>query len=176
MPFIFAQDIYGWYDEREALLLHKYASIAPDGIFVELGSYRGRSLVTLSCSYAYRKVIAIDAFKLDSKESDLRDTIRKYALANVEVMIGEFSKFVSKISEPISFLHIDGGHNLSEVRTDFETYFPLVTKGGYIAFHDSNCDAFEVKKYIQEELSKRHDVEFVERVEGVLGLDVWRKL
>jgi cephalosporin hydroxylase len=36
----------------------------------------------------------------------------------------------------IDFLFIDGDHSYEGVRSDFEMYAPLVTPGGYIAFHD----------------------------------------
>ena len=36
----------------------------------------------------------------------------------------------------IDFLFIDGDHSYEGVKKDFETYSPLVRKGGIIAFHD----------------------------------------
>jgi predicted O-methyltransferase YrrM len=38
--------------------------------------------------------------------------------------------------EPIDFLFIDGDRRFAGVKQDFETYSPLVRKGGLIAFHD----------------------------------------
>ncbi|MDX1763369.1 MAG: class I SAM-dependent methyltransferase [bacterium] len=39
-------------------------------------------------------------------------------------------------SEPIDFAFIDGDHTYVGVKSDFETYGPLVRPGGLIAFHD----------------------------------------
>jgi predicted O-methyltransferase YrrM len=36
----------------------------------------------------------------------------------------------------IDFLFIDGDHTYEGVKKDFETYGPLVRKGGFVAFHD----------------------------------------
>ncbi len=36
----------------------------------------------------------------------------------------------------LDFLFIDGDHSYEGVKTDFEQYAPLVSKGGIIAFHD----------------------------------------
>jgi cephalosporin hydroxylase len=36
----------------------------------------------------------------------------------------------------LDFLFIDGDHTYEGVRQDFEMYSPLVTPGGFIAFHD----------------------------------------
>lgn len=38
--------------------------------------------------------------------------------------------------ELLDFLFIDGDHTYEGVKRDFEMYFPLVRKGGIIAFHD----------------------------------------
>lgn len=38
--------------------------------------------------------------------------------------------------EPLDYLFIDGDHTYEGVKSDFETYGPLVRKGGVIAFHD----------------------------------------
>jgi cephalosporin hydroxylase len=47
-------------------------------------------------------------------------------------------KYVEKILEghKLDFLFIDGDHTYEGVKKDFEMYFPLVRKGGIIAFHD----------------------------------------
>jgi predicted O-methyltransferase YrrM len=37
---------------------------------------------------------------------------------------------------PLDFLFIDGDHRYEGVKEDFETYSPLVRKGGWIGFHD----------------------------------------
>lgn len=37
---------------------------------------------------------------------------------------------------PIDFLFVDGDHTYEGVKKDFEMYFPLIRKGGMIAFHD----------------------------------------
>ncbi|MEO0196406.1 MAG: class I SAM-dependent methyltransferase [candidate division WOR-3 bacterium] len=36
----------------------------------------------------------------------------------------------------LDFLFIEGNHSYEGVKMDFEMYFPLVRKGGIIAFHD----------------------------------------
>ncbi len=50
-------------------------------------------------------------------------------------------KMLKKVKEilggrKLDFLFIDGDHTYEGVRRDFEMYFPLVRKGGIIAFHD----------------------------------------
>ena len=49
----------------------------------------------------------------------------------------------------IDFLFIDGDHTYEGVRHDFEMYSPLVTNGGYVAFHDT-VYAEGVKKFWTE--------------------------
>jgi len=38
--------------------------------------------------------------------------------------------------QPLDYLFIDGDHSYAGVKSDFETYGPMVQKGGVIAFHD----------------------------------------
>jgi predicted O-methyltransferase YrrM len=67
---------------------------------------------------------------------------------------------------PLDFLFIDGDHRYEGVKADFETYSPLVRKGGWIGFHDivpgPAHEAGGVAVFWQE-LKKRHAVqEFVQ--------------
>ena len=47
-------------------------------------------------------------------------------------------KNLSKCSEfaPYDFIFIDGGHKYAEVQGDLEHYWPMLRKGGLMAFHD----------------------------------------
>jgi predicted O-methyltransferase YrrM len=69
---------------------------------------------------------------------------------------------------PIDLLFIDGDHSYAGVKQDFETYSPLVTSGGLIAFHDivpnasHPIDEMEVSGYWRE-IRYRHEVlEFID--------------
>jgi len=42
----------------------------------------------------------------------------------------------------IDFLFIDGDHSLFGVMNDYVRFYPLVKKGGVVAFHDINPDQF----------------------------------
>ena len=39
--------------------------------------------------------------------------------------------------KPFDFIFIDGDHTYEAVKQDFEDWFPLLAKGGIVAFHDS---------------------------------------
>jgi hypothetical protein len=53
---------------------------------------------------------------------------------------------------PYDLLFIDAGHTEEEVRKDYETYAPLVRRGGFVAFHDalyrSSYPEVEVHKFL----------------------------
>jgi cephalosporin hydroxylase len=50
-----------------------------------------------------------------------------------------YQKLVNTLKgKTIDFLFIDGDHTYEGVKQDYEMYSPLVSKGGYIAFHDIN--------------------------------------
>jgi cephalosporin hydroxylase len=56
-----------------------------------------------------------------------RDSHDPRTLEEVERILGD---------EKVDFLFIDGDHTYEGVKSDFETYFPLVRNGGFVAFHD----------------------------------------
>lgn len=53
----------------------------------------------------------------------------------------------------IDFLFIDGDHHYQPVKDDFEKYYPLVSEGGFVVFHDAvlkNHPDVEVEKFWHE--------------------------
>jgi len=64
----------------------------------------------------------------------LGDSRAPETLSRVAEILGE---------ESLDLLFIDGDHTESGVRADFQSYLPFVRRGGIVAFHDINSDAFE---------------------------------
>ena len=76
--------------------------------------------------------------------------------------------------EPIDFLMIDGDHTYEGVKQDFETYGPLVRRGGIIAFHDickhPHGAGGEVHRFWREVREGRDVVELCERPDEGFGI------
>lgn len=139
---------------------------APPGhVFVEVGSYCGRSTVWLG---AAARLAGTTLFAVDhhggSEENQvgwewhdptlIDDTTKRintlpffeHTIAScglndaVQAIVGDSSSVASTWSKPIAFLFIDGGHGTDMARNDYEAWTPHVVVGGRLAIHDVFSD------------------------------------
>ena len=139
---------------------------APPGhVFVEVGSYCGRSTVWLG---AAARLAGTTLFAVDhhggSEENQvgwewhdptlIDDTTKRintlpffeHTIAScglndaVQAIVGDSSSVASTWSKPIAFLFIDGGHGTDIARNDYESWTPHVVVGGRLAIHDVFSD------------------------------------
>lgn len=139
---------------------------APPGhVFVEVGSYCGRSTVWLG---AAARLAGTTLFAVDhhggSEENQvgwewhdptlIDDTTKRintlpffeHTIAScglndaVQAIVGDSSSVASTWSRPIAFLFIDGGHGTDMARNDYEAWTPHVVVGGRLAIHDVFSD------------------------------------
>jgi predicted O-methyltransferase YrrM len=150
-----ANPVEGWLHRDEGRLLYRLARRCTGrGAIVEIGSWKGKSTIWLSCGSRDghgTKVHAIDPHTGSPEHSEMfRDKVwtfdefqRNIAGAGVKDMViphVDFSTSVAKtFQEPVEFIFIDGLHEFEGVRDDFEAWFPKVVNGGYVAFHDTTC-------------------------------------
>ena len=52
--------------------------------------------------------------------------------SSTDLMIIESVKFY----QPFDFIFVDGGHDYETVHSDYNNYYPMLRKGGLMAFHD----------------------------------------
>jgi cephalosporin hydroxylase len=67
-------------------------------------------------------------------------------------------------NQPLDVLFIDGDHSYEGVKMDFETYSPLVRRGGVIAFHDiveSDRPDYQAHRFWKEVKQKYRHIELV---------------
>jgi hypothetical protein len=147
---IFA-NIDGAVDVGECLLLYELASRVQSGCIIEIGSYRGRSTVTLALgSLAGHRV---PVFAVDPHEEfvgilggrfgprDRAEFLRNILAAEVTEIVRLVNLSCEVVapgwSKPVELLWIDGDHGLDGVVRDFNCWEPHVVSGGTVAFHDS---------------------------------------
>ncbi|HMO77684.1 MAG TPA: class I SAM-dependent methyltransferase [Candidatus Paceibacterota bacterium] len=129
-----------WTTEIEKDLLQKYARHAKVGI-VEIGILDGKTTKELAL-VANVPIYGIDPLIPDSMNKKLMGTEEKIR-KNLEFypnfnFVKDFSFNVSgNWTAPFDFIFIDGDHTYKAVQQDFEEWFPLLSKNGYVAFHDS---------------------------------------
>lgn len=154
-------------DEGDALFAAACAGgSAPSGhVFVEIGSYCGRSTVWLG---AAARLSATTLYAIDhhggSEENQVgwewhdptliddttkrintlpyfQRTITNCGLNDVVcAIVGESSSIASTWLMPIEFLFIDGGHGADVASGDYEAWTPHVVVGGTLAIHDVFSD------------------------------------
>lgn len=154
----------GFMDDAEIALLYKLAREVPaGGVIVEIGSYQGKSAITLGtgAQEAGALVWTIDPHEdLQVTEQTrygmenhaaLLENLTTYHLGAVVRVVALRSDEVARIwTRPIDLLWIDGSHEYMDVRRDFEQWSAFVKPDGKIAMHDTSGHWPGVTRFIQE--------------------------
>ena len=137
--------------------------VQPDHVFVEIGSYCGRSTVWLGAAARLcgTKLYAVDHHR-GSEENQVgwewhdptlvdqttgrintlpffEQTIARAGLSDVVcAVVGDSPEIASTWTKPIAVLFIDGGHGADVARADYLGWTPHVVVGGLLAIHDVN--------------------------------------
>lgn len=145
--------IEGWLTENEAKGLYDVARTLPKkSIVVEIGSWKGKSTITIGLGLKKGKIFAIDPFNAEG-ESGSKDeyllkkgetslisqfikNIRKFNLTESIVPLRGYSSEFSDYFDKIDFIFIDGDHSIEGCSNDYLLYASKLKKGGFIAFHD----------------------------------------
>jgi hypothetical protein len=169
----FYQNIDGWFS-YEWLYRH-VAELAEDGdIFVEIGSFKGRSsaflAVELINSGAKVKLDLIDTWNgsvehQQGAECEVKEvvegTLYETFLNNMKPVEGHYNaiRMTSQEAaslyqdESIDFLMIDGAHDFDSVVADIRAYLPKMKKGGIMTGDDA-WDGAAPRLAALQELSK----------------------
>lgn len=136
--------------------------------FLEIGSYKGDSLVPLAIAARF-----IRAEKVISIDKNLRNLMNLYDYGifhatemahnsmRWNLIAMDLTEYVSLISDEsasaityldleLDILHIDGDHTLRGCTEDIQNYLPLVKVGGHVIIHDYNVT--EVRQAIKENI------------------------
>lgn len=148
-------DVEGWMTDDQARRLYDRAGELGDGTrIVEIGSFRGRSMIVLASSAAAGVAItAIDPHMGSDRgpqeiEADQERGDDDYSLfhANLSAAgVDERVEHVRKMSDAalddvdgeIDLLYIDGAHRFAPARADIVQWGDRVSGGGTMLIHDS---------------------------------------
>ncbi len=148
-------DVEGWMTPDQARRLWDSAgALAPGATIVEIGSFRGRSLIVLaSAAPAGVEVVAIDPhagndrgpheFEGFEAEASVDHDVFNANLADAGVAdrIHHIRKFssdaVGDVDASIDLLYIDGAHRLKPALDDIRSWTAKVRPGGNVLIHDS---------------------------------------
>lgn len=136
-------------------------SVKPGQVFVEIGSYCGRSTVWLGAAARAKNTTLYavdhhggseenqpgwewhDTSLVDPATGRLNtlphfeNTISRAGLQDVVcTVVGDSPQIAASWSKPIAFLFIDGGHGAQVARNDYLGWAKHVVAGGVLAIHD----------------------------------------
>ncbi len=145
----------------EGLALWQAAVDAPAGVFLEVGSYCGKSACYLGAAARDRDLTlyCVDHHRGSEEnqpgwewhEPDLIDphtgridtlpffrrTVADAGLEDVVVaVVGDGPRVATTWATPLALLFIDGGHGEEPARLDYELWTPHVAPGGLLVIHD----------------------------------------
>ena len=148
-------DVEGWMTPGQARRLWTCARVVPaGGQIVEIGSFRGRSMIVLaSAAEPGVDVVAIDPHAGNDRGPQEFEGYQDHAAqdhdvfnANLEAAgvadrvrhVRKFSgEALADVPEPIDLLYIDGAHRFGPALDDIRRWSAKVRPGGDLLIHDS---------------------------------------
>lgn len=128
--------VFGYIAEVERIALQRCvlntASIPGDAM--EIGSLNGLSaLLILSVLYSKKMLICVEKGRIEA----LSENLAKFGLStNAFLAREDFHTFFIPENISLSFVFIDHSHTYDDNIAAFEKFWPLISPGGMLAFHD----------------------------------------
>jgi GT2 family glycosyltransferase len=183
-------DLQGWLSPAAAALLSAAVIRACgvlDGagaqenapVIVELGSYYGRSTVTIAWTLRELVSTRVEFHAVDphvdyafgggeDTEATMRENLTRWGVSDyvrVERMRSE--EFTPE--RPVALLFIDALHEYEDVRLDYEHFRDQLLEGSIVAFHDYDPDCPGVMRLV-DELLDADQLDFLARVDSLIVL------
>jgi predicted O-methyltransferase YrrM len=149
------EGVEGWFSpEQVARVVERAAAVPPTGRIVEIGSFRGRSMVAIARSAPEgTEIVAIDPHAGNDRGPQEIEGFEDEAAIDSKVFLTNLERagvrdrvtYVRKFSHdaledvpgPIDLLHIDGAHRYKPASDDIATWGAKVVDGGSVVIHDS---------------------------------------
>jgi len=146
-----ADSAEGWLLDAEGPLLYSLAlNCKGRGAVVEIGSWKGKSTIYLGKGSKAGHSVTIYAVDphtggYEHKLFGGRATFEEFSsnIINAGVadiitpIVATSEEAANNFARPCELIFIDGSHEYTLVRIDFELWFPKLVDGGIIAFHDT---------------------------------------
>lgn len=117
----------GWYTDQEKALLARAAQSAPEGVFIEIGVYRGESARVLAEHSGNRPLWLCDDLSMEGADIDL------WPAGPNTIGVSHYDMLPQ---ENIALLHHDAAHAKDTVLCHIQELGPHVLPGGLICLHD----------------------------------------
>lgn len=130
-PFSKPSAWIGLENEYQRLL----SNVRPIKRVVEIGVDYGWSLFHMALDFPRAEFIGVDPY-VENPEAGEWVARHVEAFQNVKLLKVTSLEASKMLDGPFDLVHIDGAHDYSSVRRDFELWSPKVANGGCILFHD----------------------------------------
>lgn len=149
------EGVEGWFSpDQVARVAARAAEVPPTGRIVEIGSFRGRSMVVLARAAAEGvELVAIDPHagndrgpqEIEGYVDEAAEDNRVFEANLTRAGVRERVRHVRAMSDaahadvddPIDLLYIDGAHRYGPARADIRDWGARVAEGGTMLIHDS---------------------------------------
>ena len=149
------EGVDGWFSpEQVARVVERASGVPAGGRIVEIGSFRGRSMIAIARSAPEGvEIVAIDPHAgndrgpqeiegfADEAEIDSKVFLTNLERAGVRDRVIYVRKFshdaLDDVPAPIDMLHIDGAHRYGPASDDIASWGAKVADGGSVLIHDS---------------------------------------
>ena len=151
-------------DRKEASqleFLYDLALLAPFGPAVEVGVYRGGSVVTWAMAREGRgDLYAVDNWSLKNKPERNRHSfilnMKKYDI-EIEIVDGLSWEVADQVPDGLAFCFIDANHSYEGIPRDVTVWPGKMAPGGILAFHDYGVpNPFVVVKCIVDAWARKY--------------------
>lgn len=145
--------IEGWFSEDEGRWYARFARGLRGGIFVEVGSWKGRSTSFIGriCNENGTRLVCVDhwngsrdsleeryraALQVEDVEATFRANMSALGIT-VEVIAAPSLEAVNRFApNSIDRIFLDASHDGPSVRADLDAWLPRLREGGILAGHD----------------------------------------
>lgn len=177
----FYETVSGWFHHIDKQLYDSMVEKFGDGdIFVEIGSFKGRSASAMAVEIINSKkdikFYCVDTWQgsiehqkgQSAEDKDVVDgtllDVFKYNIRSVKNYINIIQKESAEAAkefqdESLSFVFIDASHDYENVKQDINSWYPKIKKGGVLAGHDWFGE--DIKKAVYEFCSE-HNFKVIE--------------
>lgn len=139
-----------WFSVRSCQVLARLACRVRnvEGRIIEVGSWEGRSTITLANAVRPRPVHAVDTWEGSPAEISADIAATRDVFAQFQTNIDQFTRgnvvvhrmgwrdYVRQSSGPVALLFIDAEHTYREVYDTIEAFLPLMSPGGIVCGDD----------------------------------------
>ena len=122
--------------EEELAWLYDLAEMAPDSVAVEVGPFRGKSLVCWACARIGRGEIWATDIKCRSELSENMRVFSQEFECTMWWTQGNSWETTNAVPSPLAFCFIDADHGIDGFPKDIIPWTAKVKRGGIVVFHD----------------------------------------